>query len=236
MKKSKAFLFSALLILLAIFNSCKHDDFSSLNEKEKLEIKARQLYYQTNLTGKALNTVDGIVYFNDKNSQNKYTSAIALLSSTPSELNELKKLLESNIEIRYHRDYIEFKNLYTSDKILFVVSNENGHNYVHNIINKKTYKQIIFGYELSYIKNQSFDADKIPFKKIETKMALINTFSAITPELDDDSLMKCDGGGSGSTECAIGDIYSNCSVSCASGYYACCQGSDNTCKCIKIKK
>lgn len=47
---------------------------------------------------------------------------------------------------------------------------------------------------------------------------------------------NCTAGGTGSTECAVNDIYSGCSVSCGSGYYACCNGSANTCSCVKEKK
>ena len=37
-------------------------------------------------------------------------------------------------------------------------------------------------------------------------------------------------GGKGSDSCSCGDVWSSCSVSCSSGYYACCT-NDNRCHC-----
>ncbi len=45
----------------------------------------------------------------------------------------------------------------------------------------------------------------------------------------------CTSGGTGSSSCSIGswpDV--SCSVTCNSGYYACCKSSTTTCTCIKI--
>ncbi|WP_146192266.1 hypothetical protein [Marinilabilia rubra] len=51
------------------------------------------------------------------------------------------------------------------------------------------------------------------------------------------SSMNCNcSGGTGASSCscssAIASVSSSCSVSCNSGYYACCS-TDNICKCIK---
>ncbi|HYI12005.1 MAG TPA: hypothetical protein VEK57_23320 [Thermoanaerobaculia bacterium] len=45
---------------------------------------------------------------------------------------------------------------------------------------------------------------------------------------------SCDAGGRGSTSCSLTSVTSSCSVSCTSGFYACCKyAPENTCKCIK---
>lgn len=44
---------------------------------------------------------------------------------------------------------------------------------------------------------------------------------------------NCTSGGSGSISCSVNDIWSGCSTTCSSGYYACCKGGNNTCKCCK---
>ncbi len=44
---------------------------------------------------------------------------------------------------------------------------------------------------------------------------------------------NCTSGGEGATSCGVNDTFSGCSVSCGSGYYACCDGDSNTCHCCK---
>ncbi len=52
--------------------------------------------------------------------------------------------------------------------------------------------------------------------------------------------LTCDSGGPGATQCSvdsgIGSINVGCSVTCGSGYYACCDDSTSVCKCVAIKK
>src|SRR5262249_45421801 len=38
----------------------------------------------------------------------------------------------------------------------------------------------------------------------------------------------CDSGGMGATSCSVGNVYGSCSVSCSSGFYACCNNASFT--------
>jgi hypothetical protein len=52
--------------------------------------------------------------------------------------------------------------------------------------------------------------------------------------------MTCNSGGPGATQCAVsggaGSINSGCEVTCANGYYACCNQFRSICGCVKITK
>jgi hypothetical protein len=44
----------------------------------------------------------------------------------------------------------------------------------------------------------------------------------------------CTSGGQGSSSCSVTEVFGlSCTVSCRDGYYACCNSSNTTCKCIK---
>jgi hypothetical protein len=51
--------------------------------------------------------------------------------------------------------------------------------------------------------------------------------------------LSCTSGGAGSTECSItgtiGPVSSGCSVSCGTGYYACCDDGTVVCQCVATK-
>lgn len=70
-----------------------------------------------------------------------------------------------------------------------------------------------------------------------TGLAHLRSATTVEPSFTDDpgtgggSSGGCSAGGPGSTSCSISDPLVSCSITCSTGYYACCTGA--TCKCKK---
>lgn len=60
--------------------------------------------------------------------------------------------------------------------------------------------------------------------------ALKQSSSHVTPYSVPAGCTNCDAGGEGASSCNLNGV---CSVSCNSGYYACCNGATTTCRCCK---
>lgn len=88
-------------------------------------------------------------------------------------------------------------------------------------------EQIYYGYGLS--KRSGAFKLVIPVGDISTLMEAITFNNSFAGRL------TCHSGGVGSTECSTGSLGSSCSVSCGSGYYACCDDTKNECRCISTK-
>lgn len=180
---------------------------------------------------KVMEASDGVVFLFDKK-ETHYKNVITIL---PHSLKERKALVsflkEDKISFVYTLEAIRFSNS-KNERLTFVVNNKQGREFYKNL---NTDEKIYFCDQIAYAKDNTFvfgkfekDAIKIKANSLVKNMASVNTDTFLNKGIDDDD---CTSGGEGSTSCTIGDIYSNCSVSCGDGYYACCDGGSNVCDC-----
>lgn len=97
------------------------------------------------------------------------------------------------------------------------------------------------GFGLSMIKGK-WDANTLlneNKKYIFNLIALANKEKVLTPAqraaVTADEGISCTSGGPGSVSCSSGTSGVGCSVTCSSGYYACCSSSTNNCFCAPSK-
>jgi len=173
---------------------------------------------------KLVTTSDGFVFLFDKGITT-YANVISIIQpDLPKNLNVFFDSKPVSIIYKFNR--ITFIN---NDKqsMQFIVNNKKVRVY-YDKINDKT--NVFLSNQLGLAYKCKFnipDVDKVntPTNEWLKSILLLNKF------VEDDS-KKCTSGGEGSTECSVGDTFSNCSVSCGDGYYACCDGSTNTCFCV----
>lgn len=215
-----------------------------LNNQEKFK-GAKENFLVEETQGIPFMTNEGIVYVFNNKKEDIYNNAFTFLSENLNELDVLKDILFGNIRYEYHLHYVSIFNIENHKKILLVVSNEEGHEYVHSLssIDKEQYESIIFVYEIAKLNNKDFNLNLVDNTESYTSNSYNNwnfidipshDFIGIIVDVDFSGGKKCSSGGEGATSCQIEDVFSGCSVSCGSGYYACCNSGSNNCKCVSI--
>lgn len=179
--------------------------------------------------GKVFKSDDGIVYlFNEKEDKGVYNNAFTFLSTESDKISILEKMLNGEVRYEYFLHYASIYNLESHKKVLIAVSNDKGHDFIHSLSEKEKaeYEEIIFVYEMAKINDRNFDINKANINNKSANDFIVSIYNSVESS-------GCTGGGEGATSCQIEDVFSSCSVSCGAGYYACCKGGSNTCKCIK---
>lgn len=149
--------------------------------------------------------------------------------------NDLRNLnLSDNLILNdFNKDYIKIKDL-NSNKITVFTLDSNYRN---------SNETIIYGFGFSK-KSNNF---KLNLANSTPKTVLdIIEYNGRLPFGNDfnEGGLDCDSGGVGSSECSttgsdLGSIPGGgggCSVKCNPGYYACCDGGANECRCKPVKK
>lgn len=198
--------------------------------------------------GKWFESKDGYVFFFNEKDKGIFNNAFTFLSDNKEKLSILENVLSGEVSYEYHLHYNILINKENNQKILLAVSNENGHDFVHSLSDdeKNSFDAIIFIYEMAKLDDHNFKVgNSNNNQNTTTTYSSFNwnvTFNFTAHSIIDEGLggvpgdSQCTSGGPGSTSCQVDDIYSGCSVSCGSGYYACCKGSNNTCFCKKKDK
>lgn len=235
------------IFICFLFFSCSNvvtSDENSVDGNLKLQSKQKiKGIVEEKTEGVVYKSKDGIVYlFNEKSKEGTFNNAFTLLTSEKDKLNVVENILKGEISYEYNLHYVSFFNHETKKKILFVVSNDNGHNFIHKLSTqeKAKYEDIIFVYEIAKINDKDLDVNSANpnlVKKYSKENIFLVDMLAYDFLIDVSSSSSggCSSGGEGSTSCEIHDVLSGCSVSCGSGYYACCSSGSNTCTCVKIK-
>lgn len=224
-------------LAITLFGCDTSETFESHNQNnEKKIVLEKSNLNQSILIGETIKSKDGILYFHNTSNKNEnnFSDVISMKLINKKQNIVLENVLKEPITINYQKNYIEITKKKTSTKILFVIANEDGHNFVHQLTErqKENYAEIIFGNELAYLKNHDFNLKNISENHIK------NSISIISQALNQKGSGSggCTSGGPGSSSCSVGDFYSSCSVSCSVTYYACCNGDSNTCYCMVIQQ
>ncbi len=147
----------------------------------------------------------------------------ALLSLIPENKADIQKLY--NYATLQGANFLYSKNLLVieknSNRIYFVVDNKSGIQEAKKLKNSS----VIKGIQLSLCLGKYNSSSLREIKNYKT----VRDFFLSEAK----SQTKCTSGGEGATNCSVKNSLSNCSVSCATGYYACCNGEANKCSCLK---
>jgi hypothetical protein len=183
----------------------------------------------SNLQGETFKLDNGIVYFFNQN-KNKFSNALALIPKTKGDIAYMDKFLsKGDISLNYEKEYVYFRNK-EDEQFYFIVENEKGHAKIHDVEDAKTNKiKLIRGIQIAnWYGDDRFNIENI-LKNVNLSKTKVNDL--LTNQNVDTRSGRCSSGGVGSTGCSIDDPISGCSVTCASGYYACCSSGSNICTC-----
>lgn len=102
---------------------------------------------------------------------------------------------------------------------------------------KPALEKPLLGYGISVLTG-SWNLEKLKNNKYNSAFNQLdysnNIYSIIPPDDGEGGAANCSSGGPGSNECSIGEWPSiSCSVTCKSGYYACCDSKTTKCFCVK---
>jgi hypothetical protein len=231
-KKSNAVIF---LLISLVFLSCQKDNIIENNQSKienfkfsVLQKKGKTVSVKNIVSKRVISTKDGVVLLFDS-INNYYKHAITIIPHNTKEKELFTHFLNDVNSFVYEFDGITFKNT-KGEKLMFAVNNQKGIE-ISKTANTKT--PVYFGDQLSFVRNNKFSPAKI------TKTTEIFETNDLVDALviaNKDKKGSCSSGGEGSTGCSIDDFTGGCSVSCGSGYYACCKSSNNTCVCITNPK
>lgn len=241
------------LLFTIVFQSCIAQNFSQSIENAI----GGKLYAK--FSGKAFvksgNEDSYLLMINSNNSSDTYDKAIILFSE-----NKIEKPIinsEENLEffIPDNRRYIIIYNKSLNKIISVGLSDQNAKDAVDKF--KANFKEKsllannnISGYGLSYltgfwninkIKESKYN---LPFNTLDySNIANPNAAKNLpTPENEKFvapglcDIGQCTSGGAGSSSCSISEgfpVEQSCTVTCNTGYYACCRSSDIRCYCCK---
>jgi len=217
------------------FTSCldNNDLIDSKNKKEtetesalkKVENNEEVISFNKVEKYQLIETKDGVVLFFSFN-DNYYQDAISIIPHNYKEKKQLVTFLQNNtLSFEYKLNGIHFFNS-NGGSLYFVVNNKKGVEYAKNL---KTKASIYYCNQLAFAKGNIFKYNSEINKTDKKTNIFVNSILGRV----DASGVKCASGGAGSTSCGVGDTWSHCSVTCGTGYYACCQSDGNTCHCIK---
>lgn len=234
MKTTVKNLFSYFLFFsLILFFGCQKDNHGSNQSDVEnfkfsvLQKKGKIATVNNILSKKIISTKDGIILLFDK-TKNYYKHAITLIPHNNNEKELFAQFLSDVNSFVYEFDAITFTNT-KGKQVMFAVNNNKGIE-ISKKANTKT--PVYFGNQLSFVRNNNFTPEKV--KKLPESFATNSLIDAMVTNQNIKG--SCSSGGQGSTGCSIDDFTGGCSVSCGSGYYACCQSSNNTCVCISNPK
>jgi len=235
--KNKTLNYIILFVIGNILLSCSNKT-STLSTADSFK---NELIFKKNTNGekiifgnklkdvKIIETEDGVALF-IKKKEDYFENLITVI---PHNIKE-KKILMSFL----HKDKISFEYKLGSvifshpdgKRLIFIVNNNKGMDIAKSFDKSET---IFYCNQIAFSKNNKFMINKFEGDISEKKTNVFVGIVVAKNKKIASSNKGCTSGGTGSTSCSVGDVWSSCSVSCGSGYYACCQGSDNTCHCVK---
>lgn len=246
------------LFLLVIFSSFIIQSGFAQNFSQSIENAIGEKLY-SKFSGKGFvkpcTDESFLLMINSNNSSDTYDKAIILFSD--SLIAKTKIINEGILEffIPENRRYIVIYNKTVNKISIIGLSDQNAIKAIDNFkVNLKEKSLLtnndIFGYGLSYltgfwninkIKESKY---KVPFYSLDysnianpeaaKKLPLPENENFDAPGFCD--IGQCTSGGAGSSSCSISESFpveQSCTVSCNSGYYACCRSSDMRCYCCK---
>jgi len=220
------FLLSLVFFSSMILFSCKKEDSNTSKPVLKyVKIDGEKKILASNiLNKKTIATKNGVVLFFDKQKEKNYSNALTFVPYYKKDIPKIEEFLKAKkLSFEYNLHYIKIWN--GKDHLLLAVKNE----HTRNLFNKNTISVLPL-LQLSFLKGYKFKLNaNINKKQINNLIENALLIKKVSPDND----KVCTSGGEGATSCSIDDPFSGCSVSCASGYYACCESSNNTCRCVK---
>lgn len=113
---------------------------------------------------------------------------------------------------------------------------------VFSVSKKLNGENVIHGYGISkrygeFVVNNIKDIETNKLSKDIDSFDLVTLSNLEHTSYDKPEPRECDSGGNGSSQCSVDSeilgVSTGCSVTCNSGYYACCDDGNSTCKCFK---
>ncbi len=182
-------------------------------------------------------------------SEENFDKAITIFSETSILKLDISETDEYEIQIPESKKFAVLYNI-TKNKIYFIGTSDKKNDITqikqNSAISKAISESDYLGYGFSFM-NGSWSTQKIKDSQFKQPFNTLdfannqNTQLKTTPPIDDDdgvscALGTCTSGGAGSSSCSITEAPFNqsCTVTCNSGYYACCVSSTVRCYCCKI--
>ena len=200
-----------LLICLVLFLSCDEERSQPVDATEQIDLmESDNVFYDShNVNFHSLKNNEFIATVDldvDGNFKNYYF----IQSKENVDFNFLKN---GSYQIEYTNSYVSFKN--KSVNIIFSIDDGN----MEQFKNKENNYFSVFGISKRYTGDTSLNIKEPIFTQSRG--------------------IDCHSGGIGASSCSTesgSPISGNCSVSCRSRYYACCDDTRNECICIPIEK
>jgi hypothetical protein len=250
--KSIAFVFIAVIFLF--FQSCSAQSLSKKIENafsEKLFSKFSGKCFLKETTPNSF-----LLLINSRNSIDSYDKAFVVVS----ESNQTKPTIDEQSTYEFfiplNKRFVIIYNQKTDKIFVAGLSDQAASDAIERFKSNENIKsallnQDVLGYGLSYLNNTIWNISKIKESKYKTpyytldyaNMTNKNAALALAPPDDDTgggvscAQGTCTSGGAGSSSCSITEspLNQECSVTCNSGYYACCVSSTVRCYCCKIQ-
>ncbi len=246
----KKLLFYMLFLQILTISSCVAQNLSksienSLGEKLYLKISGKLYLKQS-----SENTILILCRSNGTSEQN-FDKAFTIFSETIIEKININEMDDYEIQIPESKKYAVIYNL-TKNKIHFIGTSDKSNDIIQIKQNLSISKAIdnsdYLGYGFSFM-NASWSTQdikasqyKIPFNTLDYANTQNSQLRASLPSVEVELASvscaqgTCTSGGAGSSSCSITEAPFNqsCTVTCNSGYYACCVSSTVRCYCCKI--
>jgi|SRR5690606_8372471 len=192
---------------------------------------------------------------NTNNSQDCYDKAIVIFSEKSLEKPDFKENETFEFFIPESRRFAVIYNYKEEEIFVAGLDDQSVRQFIQkfkSIENKETAlnNNHVLGYGMSFLSNSLWNISRIKESKYKSPFYsldyadMINTDAreSLPPPGDDDgggvscAPGVCTSGGAGSSECSITEapFGQECSVTCITGYYACCVSSTVRCYCCKI--
>ena len=174
-------------------------------------------------------TKAGVVVFYDTIQKADYSDAMGLIPKNTKDVEAIYKSLQSKkVSFTYDLPSVSLKG---DENLFLVIDNEEG---------EKTLKKyrgngrVIKMKQISHYREHTFEKQKISKMKFDDLTSIGEMLSRDANKDQAGGGVNCSSGGPGAISCSVSDVYSKCSITCSSGYYACCQRikGDNMCFCI----
>ncbi len=225
-----------IFLILILFTACTENEMDNKLETEVLSELNYESTYQFSPDKKYSRGIpiiahNGVAYLFEEKKEGVFNNALIMLPQVREDISKLDSFLKEAELKNATSNHVLFTNN-QGEKCYFVVMNEEGHELVHKLKEEGDEVTIVYGKELSHWYGDS----RFEIEEIFNNSKIKNIHDLLLNQQQDRGVNTCSSGGPGATSCSIDDPISGCSVSCASGYYACCSAGSNNCYCVEHKQ
>lgn len=244
---------SLIICSMILFQSCSSQKLSKSIEGaigEKLYAK-----FTGRVFVKESSDNSSLLLINTNKSSENYDKAIVVFSDVKQSLPPIDETATYEFFIPENRRYIVIYNQKTEKISLAALTDKAAKELVDHFKSSPGIKDVltkdILGYGLSYMSNTLWSSERIkesryqsPFNTLDYANMTNPAASAALVPPDEENTGSvscaqgvCSSGGAGSGSCSITEapLNQSCTVTCNSGYYACCVSSTVRCYCCKVQ-